>query len=122
MCSCFHQPYRVRLVWLPGLSPPPTYCATFANCRSAAYPSGASDNTSSAKAIIFAVWETEDLIPAPDHKANWRRILHKPSGFLLPIETFLLHHQLPAIHASDPLRKRGGLPLCSLRECTGDVM
>lgn len=87
MCSCFHQPYRVRLVWLPGLSPPPTHCAIFANCRSAAYPSGASDNTSSAKAIIFAVGETEDRIPEPDHKASWRRILQKPSGFLLPTES-----------------------------------
>lgn len=78
MCNCFHQPYRVRLVWLPGLSPPPTtHCATFAKCRSSAYASGASDNTSSAKAFIFAVGETEDRIPAPDHKVNWRRILHK---------------------------------------------
>lgn len=73
MCAVFINP-RVRLVWLPGLSPPQLTVRSSQTAEALPTQAGASDNTSSAKAIIFAVGETEDRIRSQIHKASWRRI------------------------------------------------
>lgn len=113
MCSCFHQPYRVRLVWLPGLSPPPTHCA-IRKLQKRCLPKRGLRQHPVPRPLFLQLGKLR-TIPEPDHKASWRRILHKPSGFLLPTESSFPAPPAPAIQASYPLRNEMGC-LCAACE------